>query len=167
MVESVTKCNKGSTKRKELMMTRHNKIELIKAMVESLGNITAACRKVGISRVSYFRYFNDDKKFRTQIEDIPEMRKDFVENKLNKLIKAENPTAIIFYLKTQCKDRGYIEKQEIEYSGDLNISHSMVDRFNESLTDARIQERRDKKTLLSAETKKPKKLPDKKLKRGA
>jgi hypothetical protein len=29
------------------------------------------------------------------------------------LIDAENVAAIIFYLKTQCKDRGYVERQEI------------------------------------------------------
>jgi hypothetical protein len=29
------------------------------------------------------------------------------------LIKAGNVTAIIFYLKTQAKDRGYVERQEL------------------------------------------------------
>ena len=45
-------------------------------------------------------------------EAIKERRHDFVENALHKQIKEGNVTAIIFYLKTQAKDRGYVERQE-------------------------------------------------------
>jgi len=42
-----------------------------------------------------------------------ERRKDFVEGELYKQIKRGNIAAIIFYLKTQAKDRGYVERQEV------------------------------------------------------
>ena len=116
MVKIVTGCDKKSTKRKELLMTKSNKKGLIKAMVESLGNITSACQKCGLSRQTYFRYMHDDSIFRKQIEDIPEMRLDFVENQLNKLIKDKHPAAIIFFLKCKGKNRDYIERTEIDAS---------------------------------------------------
>ncbi len=42
-----------------------------------------------------------------------ERQKDFVEGRLMDQIKRGNITAIIFYLKTQAKDRGYVERQEV------------------------------------------------------
>ena len=110
----MTKTDKRPTKRKEQLRTTNNKKELIKAMIDSLGNISVACQMVGVSRETYFQYLYKDDRFRKRLDDITEMRLDFVENKLNKLIKAENPTAIIFFLKTKGRERGYIERQEID-----------------------------------------------------
>ena len=45
-------------------------------------------------------------------EAIREKRHDYVENALHLQIRDGNITAIIFYLKTQAKDRGYVERQE-------------------------------------------------------
>lgn len=45
---------------------------------------------------------------------------DYAENQLFVLMKDKNPAAIIFYLKTRCKDRGYVEKQEIDLNQDGN-----------------------------------------------
>ena len=50
-------------------------------------------------------------------EAIREKRHDYVENALHKLIRDGNVTAIIFYLKTQAKDRGYVERQELTGAG--------------------------------------------------
>jgi hypothetical protein len=54
---------------------------------------------------------------RQALEDTREKRHDFVELKLMKGINDDNMTAIIFYLKTQCKQRGYVERVEQEHSG--------------------------------------------------
>ena len=47
--------------------------------------------------------------------------KDFAEGKLMQQIDGGNITAIIFYLKTQAKDRGYIEKVEHEFDAADNL----------------------------------------------
>lgn len=47
-----------------------------------------------------------------------EERNDFVESSLQKLIAEGNATAIIFYLKTQARDRGYGEK--VEHAGKID-----------------------------------------------
>lgn len=41
---------------------------------------------------------------------------DFVENKLMSRINEGSDTAIIFFLKTQGKSRGYVERQELEHN---------------------------------------------------
>ena len=52
---------------------------------------------------------------------------DFAEGKLQSLIKQENPTAIIFYLKTQGKDRGYYEHRTQDItSGNQPITINMI-----------------------------------------
>ena len=54
-----------------------------------------------------------EKQIKEAIQEAKESMLDFTENKLFTQIKEGNLTAIIFYLKTQGKARGYIEKQEI------------------------------------------------------
>lgn len=66
-----------------------------------------------ISRVTYYNYFKDDPVFRQKAEDIQELQIDVAEAALLKKIKKEDTTAIIFYLKTKGKSRGYSERFEI------------------------------------------------------
>lgn len=51
--------------------------------------------------------------FRQAILDEREVQKDHVESRLYNRIDNDDTTAIIFYLKTQAKDRGYVERQEV------------------------------------------------------
>lgn len=89
------------------------KHDFIDAMRKTLGNISESCKIVGIDRSTYYRWMESDKAFADSIDEVYERNTDFVETKLMKLINEENPTAIIFYLKTKGKKRGYIEAQEI------------------------------------------------------
>lgn len=111
---------------------------LIEAMRVNLGNVTKSCELVGINRKTFYEYLKDDEEFKESIEEVGESALDFVESKLFqriegveveeekafsyegkvevKKIKRQYPpdtTAIIFYLKTKGKERGYIERQEI------------------------------------------------------
>lgn len=47
---------------------------------------------------------------------------DFAESQLLNNIKNGDTTSILFYLKTQGKKRGYIERQEVENSGGQTIT---------------------------------------------
>lgn len=89
-----------------------NKKKFVLAMTKSLGNVSRACEIVGISRNTYYRYIEEDPDFKLKIEDIHEKSKDFAESKLLQHINEGDKTCLIFYLKTKCKDRGYVERAE-------------------------------------------------------
>lgn len=76
------------------------------------GNVTTACQQFGIDRTTFYLWCNTDADFKAKADAVKEIRKDFIESALDKKIKEGDTTAIIFAAKTQCKDRGYIEKTE-------------------------------------------------------
>jgi hypothetical protein len=59
----------------------------------------------------------NDPEYKKAVDDLQNVALDYAESKLHSQIKKENATAIIFYLKTKGKKRGYIERQEITHDG--------------------------------------------------
>jgi len=93
---------------------------MIEALKKNMGIISSACEEVGISRQTHYNWLKDDEVYRKDAEEILEYTLDYVENKLLEKIKEGDNTAIIFYLKTKGKKRGYIERaeQEITHKGE-------------------------------------------------
>lgn len=89
---------------------------LLDAYDKSMGNISATCRKVNISRETFYRYKREDPVFAERIHEINESNLDFAESVLLKNIREGKEASLIFYLKTQGKERGYVEKVENEVS---------------------------------------------------
>ena len=87
--------------------------EVISAIKEADGYVSKAASILRCSSVTVYNYANRHPTIRAAWDDIRERRHDFVENALHKRIKGGSDTAIIFYLKTQAKQRGYIERQEL------------------------------------------------------
>jgi hypothetical protein len=90
------------------------KAAMLEALERSLGIVTTAAEKAGIERKSHYDWLKSDPNYKAAVEAIQESVIDFAESHLYKLIKEGNPAANIFYLKTKGKNRGYIERQEIE-----------------------------------------------------
>lgn len=90
------------------------KEQLLEALERSLGIVTTACERAGISRQSHYNWMRSDSKYRDAVNLIQERTLDFAESSLHKSIREGNVTATIFYLKTKGKGRGYVERQEIE-----------------------------------------------------
>jgi len=86
--------------------------EVAEAIRNARGFVTVAAEALHCHRSTVQRYINDYATVKEAVEDSREKRHDFVENKLMTAIQDGNITAIIFYLKTQCKDRGYVERTE-------------------------------------------------------
>lgn len=82
------------------------------AYEKTMGNISATCKEVGISRETFYRWMREDKKFETKVSEIGEANIDFAETVLLKNIREGKETSLIFYLKTKGRERGYIEKIE-------------------------------------------------------
>jgi ACT domain-containing protein len=98
--------------------TLHNKKALLEALDKSMGIVTTACKIVGVSRWTFYEYYKTDADFKEKVDDISNLVLDFAESKLHKAIETGNITAIIFYLKTKGKDRGYVERVENYYKAD-------------------------------------------------
>jgi hypothetical protein len=90
----------------------------LKHFDESKGIISLACQKTGITRACYYKWMENDPKFKEKCEEVSEGVIDIVESKLLSAIDDEDTTAIIFYLKTKGKKRGYVERAEY----DVNIN---------------------------------------------
>lgn len=101
--------------------SEHIKKQLLEALEKSLGVVTTACKNVGISRTTFYQYMKDDESFKDAVNELEEVALDFAESQLFKQIREGNTTATIFYLKTKGKKRGYIERQEVDHSGNVSI----------------------------------------------
>ncbi len=97
-------------------MTKNDitKKAMVEALEKSLGIVTTACKSVGISRETHYRWLREDDDYKKEVEALADVAIDFAESQLHKQIKEGNSTATIFYLKTKGKKRGYIERQEIQ-----------------------------------------------------
>jgi hypothetical protein len=118
------------------------KKRLLKALEKTCGVVTTACKKAKVARSTFYLYRDEDKDFAAQVADIQEQALDFAESQLFKLMKGytlpetkvffnkdarpdnqvvtvpikkhigPDTTAVIFYLKTKGKERGYVERTE-------------------------------------------------------
>jgi hypothetical protein len=110
------------------------KKKVLEALEMCNGIVTAACLSCDMPRSTFYLWLKNDPEFKEAVEDIQEIAIDFVESKLFEKIngvvvkgkgeykEGEDPpvyeippsdTAIIFYLKTKAKKRGYIERTEV------------------------------------------------------
>lgn len=98
----------------------------IQQFVNHNAMVQETCDAVGITRKTYYEWLKDEK-FKEEINDAVERKLDRLENKLQTLIDRGDVTATIFAVKCLLKNRGYREKQEVEVSGNLNVSILSVD----------------------------------------
>lgn len=83
---------------------------IIEAVKETHGFLTTAALRAGIPYRTVEKYASNYPSVIQAVADARTEMKDYAESKLFEAIQAGNMTAIIFYLKTQAKDRGYIER---------------------------------------------------------
>jgi len=91
----------------------YEKDQFIKAIENSGGYVSLIADRVGCAPKTVYDWINKNEDVADAIKREKVKQVDFAEGKLQSLIKKENPTAIIFYLKTQGKGRGYVERQEV------------------------------------------------------
>lgn len=95
------------------MPSQYDKEQFLKAIQGSGGYVSLIADRVGCSIPTVYAWKDKEPEIEEAIKREKVRQVDFAEGKLQSLIKKENPTAIIFYLKTQGKDRGYVERQEL------------------------------------------------------
>jgi len=91
---------------------RGKKKIMLESLKEQLGVITMAAKQAGISRRTHYKWLHSDPDYKAEVEIIPDLVLDFAENALFKLMQDKSPAAIIFFLKTKGRGRGYIERPD-------------------------------------------------------
>jgi hypothetical protein len=104
--------------------------QCIEAAQNSRGFVTSIAKRLGCSRTYVYTLAKKYPTFQQAIDDEREGLKDFAEGKLMGQIDEGNIAAIIFYLKTQAKDRGYVERQEITGADGGSITVNWDDTSN-------------------------------------
>jgi len=104
---------------------------IIDAIRESSGLLTLAAKKANLTYKTVWLYAQDFPSVKQAVIESKERMLDFAEGKLYEKIKEGDNTAIIFYLKTQGKARGYIERQEVtgEGGGPVKVEHDVKDKI--------------------------------------
>jgi len=101
--------------------------KMIQAMEKNLGVVTTACTEIGIHRSMHYHWMQNDEKYYNAIKEIENVAIDFVESKLHACIKDMDTTAIIFFLKTKAKKRGYVERTELDISTSKQFEVEVID----------------------------------------
>ena len=120
--------------KKERERTKQRKKLFLRLFVDKVGSISELCKAIRIDRKTYYNWMKADEVFNEDVQNMREALIDFAEGKLLKLIDEKNVAAVIFFLKTQAKHRGYIEKTELGLSGEATIRHQaegMIDDYFE------------------------------------
>ncbi len=97
--------------------------QVVAAIHGSKGFVTVVGKRLGCSARHVYNLLDKYATARDALADERESMRDFAEGMLYKRIEEGDTTAIIFYLKTQGKDRGYVERQEVTGAGggEVNI----------------------------------------------
>lgn len=115
------------------------KEKFLEVLADSYGIVLTACKSCDLPRSTYYKWLNSDEMFKERVDEIQEMAIDFVESKLIQKINGiqvmskgvvyqESPsdTAIIFFLKTKGRKRGYAEKTDLNISGNMHLQDEPV-----------------------------------------
>ena len=99
------------------------KAEEVEAKLRELaGNFSAVARALGVTRSAVSLFVSKREKLKAIAEECRETFVDNVESAIYKEALNGNVTAQIFILKTLGKDRGYVEKHQIEHGGHIDVT---------------------------------------------
>ena len=86
--------------------------QVARALTAAGGIVTSTAKRLGCNPKTVYRYIERFPALKGVLTEARESSVDLAESKLIEAIKNGNLTAIIFFLKTQGKSRGYTERSE-------------------------------------------------------
>ena len=93
--------------------------KMLKALEKTLGVVKTAAEKANIDRSVHYEWMKKDEDYKSKVEEIENIQLDFVESALHQRINKGDTTAIIFFLKTKGKKRGYVEKYDVQTNNNV------------------------------------------------
>ena len=107
--------NVEKAEEKKALTTRRKKKLFLEALSKRLLNVSAACKVVGISRNTVYRWRDEDDTFKKEWDNVCEEFYDNIETAMfSKATIAKDTTMLIWLSKTKMKHRGYVEKTETD-----------------------------------------------------
>lgn len=106
---------------------------LEKALKATLGNISLAARNLGLERSGVCARIAKSPDLQRVVNDARESLVDNAESALHRAVTTGEGWAVCFTLKTQGKARGYVERQEIQQEGRVQVTVSPVELTDEQL----------------------------------
>lgn len=103
-----------------------------KQLREKRGNIAAVARALGSTRQTVYDKIKKYPKLQATLKETRETMLDNAETTLYDEALNGNITALIFFLKTQGKSRGYTERTEVQHDGGLKITMDWGDNANDN-----------------------------------
>ena len=95
--------------------------EVAEALLVCKGNASVAGRKLGVSAQTVRAFIRRSEACALAYQEGLESRKDIAEERLDGLVDRGELGAVTFYLKTQARDRGYVERADVNVNlGVLN-----------------------------------------------
>jgi hypothetical protein len=101
--------------------TDASKKRMLAALRKSLGIVSSACKKAKVSRSTHYEWMKEDEVYSAAVAELRDEALDFVESALMRSVADGNVPAQIFFLKCKGQGRGYIEKQQVEHSGGIDL----------------------------------------------
>jgi hypothetical protein len=108
-----------------------------KAIPGSAGVISVVAQKCQVTRQSMHRYFHKpkNKDLLELLEHERESLVDLAENKMATLINSGEFQPIKFLLSTRGRNRGYVQRQEVDISGKLKTHNILSEVYEEEYGD--------------------------------
>lgn len=110
------------------------KSKIIAALKASMGNVSMAAKQLKCERSGLHRRINADNDLKQLLIDCRESMVDNAESSLNRAILQGEAWAVCFFLKTQGKSRGYVERSEIKAETKVAIVSNPEELTDEQLT---------------------------------
>ena len=105
---------------------------LIDRIDEKKGNVSSVARSFGVSRTAVYQWIEAMPTAQKALDEARQTMIDNAESMLYKKVLEGSTPELLFFLKTQGRHRGYVERQEIQHEGDVSITLSWGDNAESS-----------------------------------
>jgi len=103
------------------VLSKGKKLLMIETLKKRFGFVGGACRELGISKQTHYKWLKSDSVYKEEFENLLEEFLDLAEAKLLELIEEGNFQATKFFLSKKGRKRGYGKEQEEEDSNKEGI----------------------------------------------
>lgn len=110
---------KGKSKVVRSILDKHGEAVVIEQLKKFNGYLHPAAKALGVDRSTLSKWMDKHPATRAAIEDSLEIRLDVAESKLDAAINQGEAWATCFFLKCKGQKRGYIEKHQLDVSGEV------------------------------------------------